>query len=137
MKSKPRASHYPIGRTEANILWTCISPDISIMVCHKTTTTIHLFRCFFTIFSNSFDKLYQRLMAFREIGQHSRPVIHLSVNIYGIFTTPYRCIILAPDSLKIRRQRTWSGAGDEKISSKLEESYYLFLTFNIKSHSVK
>jgi hypothetical protein len=41
------------------------------------------------------------LMAFREIGDFGRPIVHLDVDVYSVFGTPDWHKMLVPNALKV------------------------------------
>ena len=59
-------------------------------------------------------------MALRKIANLRRPVVHLNVDVCGVFTFPRRFERVIPDSLEIGGLRTGPGAGDKKIPSELK-----------------
>ena len=61
-------------------------------------------------------------MTFCKISNLSRPIIHLHIDIWGIFWIPGRILacIRIPDSLQVGWLCTWLWRGDKKITAKLE-----------------
>ena len=59
-------------------------------------------------------------MTFAEIAYLRRPVVHLSVDIHGIFASPGGYNLLIPYALKVGWLATFPAAGNKHIPSKLK-----------------
>ena len=96
---------------------TCYAPDISVMVCHPATTTIHFPSRLCSRYTQILNQRIQRLRSVTEIRYLGRPVVHLRIDVDGIFTVP-RCIFaVVPNTLQICRLSTRLGRGDEQIAA--------------------
>ncbi|MNL23236.1 hypothetical protein D3C87_1446140 [compost metagenome] len=64
-------------------------------------------------------KIEQWLVQFRKIGLFCQPVIHLGIGIYGVITSPWWLHMIVPDALQIGGKRSWPGACNHQVTSKL------------------
>ena len=63
------------------------------------------------------EELEQRLVELGKVGGLHRPVVHLRIDVDGIFTVP-RCIFaVVPNALQVCRLSTRLGRGDEQIAT--------------------
>ena len=96
---------------------TCYAPDIGVMVCHPTTTTIHFPSRLCSRYAQILNQRIQRFRGVTEIRYLGRPVVHLRIDVDGIFTVP-RCIFaVVPNALQVCRLSTRLGRGDEQIAT--------------------
>ena len=96
---------------------TCYAPDIGVMVYHPTTTTIHFPSRLCSRYAQILNQRIQRFRGVTEIRYLGRPVVHLRIDVDGIFTVP-RCIFaVVPNALQVCRLSTRLGRGDEQIAT--------------------
>ena len=62
----------------------------------------------------------QRFIHLSEVGDLRRPVIHLCVDIYRVFTSPVRQKVLVPPPLKVSRFTASPAAGNQHVPPELE-----------------
>ncbi|MNC26098.1 hypothetical protein D3C75_742160 [compost metagenome] len=67
------------------------------------------------------DQRQQRLMAFSQVADLRRPVVHLGIDVKGIIAAPRRPGGGIPDALQVGRLCARPGAGNEKVTSVLEQ----------------
>jgi len=63
-------------------------------------------------------------MAFGQICRFCHPVVHLNIKVRVIVGIPRRSIAIGPESLKIGRQTTWTGTGNQKVTTILKEQFF-------------
>ena len=103
---------------------TCYAPDISVMMCHPATATIHFPSRLCSRYTQILDERIQRLRGVTEIRYLGRPVVHLRIDVDGIFTVP-RCIFaVVPNALQVCRLSTRLGRGDEQITTVIIHQRY-------------
>ena len=79
------------------------APDVGIMMSHPTLCPIEHTRCLGTSMCQVVDHREERFVTLAEISHLSRPVIHLSIDIYGVFAVPGSIHAAIPHSLKVCR----------------------------------
>ena len=99
MGRKPRRPHHPVGTGHPGVLNIGIPADVGVVVADKAPAAVHLPRRFPSVFPHLFDQVKQRLMALRKRAAFRRPVVHLGIDVDGIFGVPRRRKILIPKSL--------------------------------------
>ena len=96
---------------------TCYAPDICIMMCHPTTTTIHFPSRQCSRYAQILNQRIQRFRGVTEIRYLGRPVVHLRIDVDGIFTVPRRIFAVVPNTLQVCSLSTRLGRGDEQIAT--------------------
>src|SRR5688572_429759 len=92
--STPYAPKYRVYRTG-------YTPDVRVMVCHPSSCPIHNPCCFASRLRHIFNHAKKGLMQLREVCLFRRPVVHLSVDVDGVFAVPRRAHVRIPEPLKI------------------------------------
>ena len=96
------------------------TPQISIMMKHPSTATIHFACRFFSVFTQFTYHLNQRFMQFRQVRNLGGPIIHLRIDIGGIIAIPCRFGLCIPFSLQVSRLATGLRTGYQQIAPILE-----------------
>ena len=91
------------------------------MMGHPTTAVIHIPGCFGTGDRQFPDHSEKRFLAFRQIGEFGRPVVHFRIDVDRIFAVPRRHEILVPDTLQRRRKIPRAAAPDQQIPSVVKQ----------------
>ena len=71
-------------------------------------------------FGHALHKREQRLTALRKAKPFCRPVVHLQVDVDGVFAAPRRVHVRIPDALEIRRERTLARGGNQKVATEVK-----------------
>ena len=121
MGTEPGCAHGPEGSRKPQILGGAVPFDIRIMVGHKAPCAVHAFRHLPSVGHHSFQQCKQRQVALGQIAAFRRPVIHLRIDIDGVFRSPGRSKILIPKSLQGQGQRARAASRNHEIPSVLEQ----------------
>ena len=99
---------------------------------HPTFSTIHLTSCFLALlvyFTNQFEQWLIHLCQIRHLRG---PVVHLKIDVRGIFRVPRWEHLVVPDTLQIGRIHiVWLRRRDKQIASKLEISCHEIVVCDI------
>ena len=106
MSSKPSTS-VGIHAPEGTINRTCNAPDVGIVVCHPAIASIHLLGSHSTCLAQILDHREKRLGGLGEVADLSRPVVHLSIDVDGIFRIPRSIALVVPHTLQVGWLTTW------------------------------
>ena len=102
MSAKPGAAHRPHSPVGA-INGRGGPPCIGVVMSHPTACAPHHFGCFRAGLRDFAHHLQQRLVTLAQIGGFRRPVVHLGVDVDGVFRLPRRRSGSIPDALKVGR----------------------------------
>ena len=116
MQRKPCPSHNPVSCRNILILRCSVCMNVRIMMCHKSSASVHFFGCLFPALTNTLQKCKKWLITFRKAAHICRPVVHLKVDVNRKLGVPCRIDFTIPDSLKIRGQSSFSAAGNHEIA---------------------
>src|SRR5437588_542356 len=59
-------------------------------------------------------------MAFGQVANFCRPIVHLGVNVDGVFAVPGRLELVVPEALEVGGLAAGPRAGDEQVTAELE-----------------
>ena len=96
---------------------TCYAPDIGVMMCHPATATIHFPSRLCSRYAQILNQRIQRFRGVTEIRYLGRPVVHLRIDVDGIFAVPRRIFAVVPNTLQVCSLSTRLGRGDEQIAT--------------------
>ena len=96
---------------------TCYAPDIGIMMCHPATATVHFPSRLCSRYAQILNQRIQRFRGVTEIRYLGRPVVHLRIDVDGIFAVPRRILTVIPNTLQVCRLSTRLGRGNEQIAT--------------------
>src|SRR5690606_14301232 len=118
----PKGLAYPSSATipdspEDSIYRARDSPDVGIVMGHPAFGTVHDASSFLTCFSQFRHHAQEWLMKLRQICLFSRPIVHLRIDVDGVFTVPRRRKASIPYSLEVGRLASGLGRGYQKVSS--------------------
>ena len=100
------------------------TPQVGVVVGHPSLCPIKHLGCFGTGGGKIIDKREQWFMTFREICHLSRPVVHLGIDIDGVFTVPRGIHTAIPHSLQVGCLSSWLRRGNKQITAILIEQGY-------------
>ena len=83
------------------VYWSCDTPLVGIVMQHPTIGTIHLACCLTTCHADLTNQAEEGFVQLCEIGDLRGPVIHLQIDVRGVFRVPRREHLLIPDTLQI------------------------------------
>ena len=86
---------------------TCYAPDIGVMMCHPATAAIHIPSRLCSRFAQILNQRIQRFRGVTEIRYLGRPVVHLRIDVDGVFAIPRRIFAIVPNTLQVCRLSTW------------------------------
>ena len=88
---------------------------------HPAVGTIHITRRLLTLLVTLANQFEQGLIQLRQIRDFRRPVIHLQVDVRGVFRIPRRKHLVVPEALQIGRVYIIRlTATNQQVSPKLE-----------------
>ena len=96
---------------------TRYAPDIGIMMSHPATATIHFPSRLCSRYAQILNQRIQRLRGIGEIRYLGRPVVHLRIDVDGVFAVPRRISAVIPNTLQVCRLSTRLGRGNEQIAT--------------------
>ena len=82
------------------------TPKVGVMVSHPAPATIHFTRRFRSCHGQVFQHGEQRLVHLTQVSHFGQPVVHLGIDIDGIFAVPRGIRTAIPDALQIGRLST-------------------------------
>ena len=110
---RPQAGIRPVNRRGR-------APQVGVVVSHPAAgVVIHLGRAGAGL-RQVHDHRGQRRDAFGKVRNLRGPVIHLRVDVDGVFAAPRRVHGIVPDALEIRGLAARTRAGDEQVARELE-----------------
>ena len=99
---KPGATcgeHSPCG----TIHRSCNTPQVGVVMCHPTRTVVHATGCFSTRYAQVANHREQRLLCLCQVTHIGGPVVHLGINVDGVFRVPWGIHLIVPYALQIGR----------------------------------
>ena len=120
MLAQPYAAHRPHA-VARGVHGGRATPEVGVVVGHPTVSAVIQLCRFGSVLRQVFDQVEQRGSTFRKVGDLGRPVVHLGVDVEGIFTAPVGQQVLKPASLEIGGLAALPAAGDSDIPAELEE----------------
>ena len=120
VQTQPSRTHGPDGRRHPQILGCCVAPDVCVVVADKATAAVHRLGSLPSRRTHPLNQIEQRQVAFRQIADLCRPVVHLGVDVDGIAAAPSRPHILVPDALEIHGLCSRTAGGQHQISAVIE-----------------
>ena len=121
MAREPALHHRPEGGTGHVIVGYGLAPQGGVVMGHPTTGSVHALRRLATRYGQFLNHTEQRFVAFGQIGQLGRPVVHFSIDVDGIAAVPGRDGILVPDALQVEGLAAGTRTGYHKVAAVLEE----------------
>ena len=112
--------HAPRGAVDG----TCDTPEVCVMMGHPSLTAIHLLSCDGTSLTEVLDHREEGLLRLRKITHERRPVVHLGIDVDGVFRVPGRVDLIVPDTLQIGGLSTWLRGGDQQVTTILHHERY-------------
>ena len=119
VRRQPRASggeHSPLRTVNG----TGNTPQVGVVVGHPSAAVVELAgRCG----SRDAQVLHHREewhLRFCQVGDVGRPIVHLGIDVDGVFAVPRGILLVVPDALQIGRLTSWLRRGDEQIAAILE-----------------
>ena len=100
MRSHPgttRWEHTPRGTVHR----TCNPPDVCIVMSHPTLAVVHLLCSLRTRLTQVFYHREERFLCLSQIAYQCRPVVHLGIDIDGVFRIPWGIHLVVPHTLQV------------------------------------
>ena len=108
------------------------TPQVCIMMSHPTWAFIHHTGCFGSCHTQIANHREQRFLCFRQITNQCRPVVHLGINVDGIFRIPWSILLVIPYTLQVCRLSTWLRRRNQQITSVLHHQRHKIQVTAIK-----
>ena len=86
---------------------SCHTPDIGIMVGHPTVAAVHLLRRLSPCLTEITEHREKWLCRLRQVTYLRDPVVHLGIDVDGVFRIPRRHQLVVPHPLQISRLSAW------------------------------
>ena len=83
------------------------APEVGVVVRHPTTTSIHHAGGLRTSLTQVLHHLEQRLSGLRKVAHLSRPVVHLRIDVDGVFGIPWGIALVVPHTLQVGWLSPW------------------------------
>ena len=83
------------------IYGTCDTPEVGIVVCHPSTAIIHLLCGDGSRGTQVVDHVEERHLRLSEVAPECRPVVHLCIDVNGVFRVPWRIHLVVPHALQV------------------------------------
>ena len=99
-------------------------PQVSVVVRAPAAAAVVGVGCFGAVEAEILDEIEQHRSAFGQVAGLRGPVVHLGVGVDGVIAAPGRSEAIIPKALQVGGQRMGTGAGNQQISSVLEEQRY-------------
>ena len=96
------------------------APDVGVVVEHPSVGAVHDARGLMTRLADIADEREEGCVEVGEVGDLRRPVVHLTVDVGGVFGVPVGEHLVVPDALQGGRLATRLRGADEEVSAKLE-----------------
>ena len=119
MGGKPGSTmgeHAPIGSVNGS----GDAPEIRIVMSHPTTAAVHFTGRNGSRLTQITNQREQRTCRFCEIRHLSRPVVHLGIDVNGVFRIPRGIHLVVPNALQIGSLTTLLGRRDKQIAPVIE-----------------
>ena len=91
------------------------------MMGNPTPTVVHVPGCLGSGYRQFPDHPEQRLLAFRQVCQLGRPVVHLRVDVDRVTAIPGRDRVFVPHPLQVQRLPAWARSADHQVTAELEQ----------------
>ena len=118
--AKPRQTHWPQGSGKPLVLGCCIAPDIGVVMTHRSPASVHTAGGNSAVLPHALDMVVKGRAALGQILHKCAPVVHLGIDVNGIFSAPRRPHILVPDALEIKGESSLTGACYHKVAGEVE-----------------
>ena len=119
VKRQPRATHRPnavIGVIDGR----CIAPGVQVVMKREAAGAVHFFGRAPAAVKIRFDKVEERPSRLRKIADLGRPVVHLEIDVGGVFAVPRRSHAFVPDALQVGGHGAGTAAPHQEIAAELE-----------------
>ena len=103
---------------------TSDAPEVGVVVGHPSLAAIHLTSRNGTRLTEVADHREERLLRLCEVTHEGRPVVHLGIDVDGVFRIPGRIDLVVPDTLQIGGLSTRLRGGDEQVTAILHHERY-------------
>ena len=99
----------------------CDAPQVCIVMRHPAAGAVHGAGRDGTRLAQFTDELEQGLGGLRKACHLGRPVVHLRVDVDGVFAVPGSVRLVVPDALEIRGLAAGLGTADQEITPVVEQ----------------
>ena len=100
MAAEPGGSHRPEPR-RCTVYGTRDAPLVGIVMEHPAVGTVHVAGGLTARLGHFADKLEQRAIHLREVADLRGPVVHLEVDVRGVFRVPRGEHLVVPKTLQV------------------------------------
>ena len=97
------------------------APEVEVVVERPAAGAVMFLRGDAAGFAEFFEGFEERIVALGEIGALGGPVVHLGVDVAGVFGIPRRIEGIVPDALQVGGLAACAGRADEQVAAVLEE----------------
>ena len=92
------------------------APQICIVVSHPSSTTIHHVGCLASRLTQVTNHVEQGFLCLHKVAHHGGPVVHLSIDIDGVFRVPRGIHLVVPHPLQIGCLSTRLRRADQEVA---------------------
>ena len=100
MLREPRRAHRPQPRAR-QIAGAREAPDVGDVMRHESSRAVVNAGCLSSRLAQRLDEVEQRQVAFGEIRDFRRPVVHLQIDVQVVVAVPWRVHAVGPESLQV------------------------------------
>ena len=97
------------------------APQVGIVMGHPSSAIVHVTSCLRPRHGQVFQHGEQGLVHLTQVGHLGQPIVHLSVDIDGVFAVPRSIRTAVPNALQISRLPAGLGRGNQQITAILEQ----------------
>ena len=107
--------HAPGGTVDRS----CDAPEVGVVMGYPATTAVHLLGCLRSRLTQVADHREERLLRLGEVAHEGRPVVHLGIDVDGVFRVPRGVFLVVPHALEVGRLSARLRRGDQQIAAVL------------------
>ena len=102
----PKVRGKPSASTGIHTPWSSIhgsgnAPEVGVVVSYPAPAIIHHLRRLGARFAQVTNHREERLGCLTEVADLGRPIIHLGVDVDGVFAVPRGILLVVPDALQV------------------------------------
>ena len=86
---------------------SCHSPQVGVVMCHPSTAVVHLLGSDGTRLAQVANHIEERAVGLLQVAHLGRPVVHLGIDVDGVFRIPWCVALIVPHTLQVGRLTAW------------------------------
>ena len=89
-------------------------------MCAEAAASVHFRRSHAATLADALDQVDERQMKLGQVHDLGGPVVHLRIDVDGVFAAPGRPGVRTPDALKVQGQGAGAAATDGQVATEIE-----------------